>query len=88
MIAVAVRGAVETFTYEVEDAGLVMDIVFEFEATEVVSVHYDEPLSTTVVLGHDVVAFAGLTVGLIGHLDSLSKSEAGFEFSKDIHNYN
>lgn len=62
-----------------------MNVVFHLEATEVVAVHYYEFLSAAMMLGHDVVTLAALTVSLIGHLDSLTQSEARFEFSKDIH---
>lgn len=83
--AVAVAGTVEALAHEVVNTSVTMNIVFHLEATEVVAVHYDELLAAAVVLGHDVVALAGLTVSLFGHLDSLTESEARFEFSKDIH---
>lgn len=75
LISVAIACAVETLADEVENAGVTMDVVFHLEATEIVAVHDDELTAAAMMLGHDVITLAGLTMSLIGHFDCLAEAK-------------
>lgn len=63
-----------------------MDVVFHLKSAKVEAIHDNEFLAETIVLWQYVVTLAGLTVGLIGHFNSLSEAEACIEFSEKVHN--
>ena len=76
---------IEGLCHGIVDHGVLRDITFSPEDTEIVAVH---DYQGTVGAGQDIVASAGASPCLIRFADSLSETEVSEELSKDVHTNN
>lgn len=84
-VAVGVGCAVEALAHHVLHGGVLWNVAFAFEDSEVVSIHDDE---LSVGDWHHIVTLLVLCISLVGSLDGIPQSEGVLDVMKDVEHNN